>query len=299
MRRPPLLAAGARVALVAPSGPLRGEEDLQRAVDNVRSFGWQPVVAEHALERDGYFAGADELRLADLNRAIVDDSVAAIWCLRGGYGAMRLLDGVDFESLRAKPKALIGYSDITALHAAVGVRAGLVSYHGPTARATLTDFSRSSLERALSTDIDPCGSAVGAATLRAGVARGTLVGGNLALVASLCGTPYAPVLDGAILVLEDVNEAVYRIDRMLVQLRLSGMLARCAALLLGAFTNAPEEEGTGGSRALADVFHETAERLRVPVLAGIPIGHIDNQWTLPLGAVAEVDAGARTVHVLP
>lgn len=294
-RRPPPLTAGARVALVAPAGPLRGEEDLARAVRNVRALGWEPVVGDHALSRRGYFAGDDADRLADFNGALADPAVDAIWCLRGGYGSMRLLDGVDYATLRRAPKAIIGYSDITALHAAIGVRCELITWHGPTARAVLTPFSRDSLARALTAAGDPCGEAPDARTVRPGIARGPLAGGNLALLAALVGTPYAPRLDGAILVLEDVNEAVYRIDRMLRQLMLASLLARCSGIVFGRFTNCTEESDDG-ARTLDEVIEETAETLGVPCLAGVPVGHVDDQWTLPLGATTTLDAGARTLH---
>lgn len=298
MRRPPLLGPGARVALVAPAGPLEGAADLERAIANVRSFGWEPRVGAHVMARAGYFAGPDAERLADLNRALGDDEIDGVWCIRGGYGAMRLLDGIDYAALRQRPRALIGYSDITALHAAVGPRCELVSFHGPTGRAELTDFSRRSLQQAVASGDDPLGGATGAETLVPGIARGPLAGGNLALLAALCGTPYAPSLDGAVLVLEDVNEAVYRIDRMLVQLRLAGLLARCAGIVFGAFTHADEEEGTGGARTLAEVLREAAVEVGVPCIAGAPVGHIPDQWTLPLGATAELDASARTLHLI-
>jgi len=144
MRSPSPLKEGSRVALVAPSGPLRGYADLERAITNTRMLGWEPVIGAHALERDTYLAGNDESRRADLNKFIADDSIDGIWCIRGGYGAMRLLNSLDYVAWRDKPKALIGYSDITALHAAVGPRADLVTYHGPTARTELTFSSASS-----------------------------------------------------------------------------------------------------------------------------------------------------------
>jgi muramoyltetrapeptide carboxypeptidase len=298
MRRP-TLGAGARVALVAPAGPLRGEDDLRRARDNVRSFGWEPVDGESVLAREGYLAGADGQRLADLNRAIADEDVDAIWCVRGGYGAMRILENVDYASLRRRPKAIIGYSDITALHSAVTTRCELVSFHGPTARAALTSFSRDSLERA-TTGADPCGVAATARTLYEGRARGRLIGGNLALLCSLAGTKFEPDYDGAILVLEDVNEAVYRIDRMLTQLRLAGQLARCSAIVFGQFTDIPIDapEESLGARTLDDVFGEIAETTRVPCIAGAPVGHLADQWTLPLGAHAELDADERRLRIL-
>lgn len=296
LRRPPLLAPGARVALVSPAGPLRGAEDLARAVANARALGWEPVVGEHVLERRGYFAGDDALRLADLDRALRDPSIDGVWCVRGGYGTMRLLDGIDWTALSARPKALLGYSDITALHCALAARSGLASYHAPTARAELTDFSRTSLERAAVRGKDPCGAIAGARTVRGGSAEGRLAGGNLALLASLAGTPYMPSLDGAILVLEDINEAVYRIDRMLTQLRLAGLLQRVAGLVFGAFTDCPEE-ADDGARSLDEVIDEVAAALGVPCVAGAPVGHIAEQWTLPLGLTATLDATAGTLHV--
>jgi muramoyltetrapeptide carboxypeptidase len=280
---------------VAPSGPLH-EIDVQHAVESARSFEWEPVVGAHVLERDGYLAGSDEHRLADFNRFAADDDVDGIWCIRGGYGAMRLLDSLDYDAWRRRPKVLIGYSDITAFHAALGAHAKLVTYHGPTARSVLTDFTRASFTRAVVDGCNSCGTAPDASVLRGGTGRGRLVGGNLALVASLMGTPYELSLDGAILVLEDVNESVYRIDRMLTQLRLSGALDRLAGIAFGRFTEIPDD-ATNAERPLDDVLQEVADRTNVPCLAGVPLGHIDDQWTVPLGATAELDADAKTLNV--
>lgn len=298
MRRPPLLAPGARVALVSPAGPLRGESDLARAADNARALGWIPVPGAHVLARDGYFAGDDAARLDDLNRALRDPSVDAVWCARGGYGAMRLLPAIDYDALARHPKPILGYSDITALHLAVQRRCGLVSFHAPTARAVLTPFTRASLERAVMAGTDPCMPGEAAPRMiRSGAARGVLAGGNLALVASLVGTPYAPVLDGTILVLEDVNEAIYRVDRMMQQLLLSGALQGCRGIVFGHCTSCAEESDDG-ARRLDDVLAEIAHILDVPCIVGVPLGHIADQWTLPLGAEAELDAAAGTVRVL-
>jgi muramoyltetrapeptide carboxypeptidase len=296
-RAPPPLAPGARVALVAPAGPLRGPDDLDRAIANVRALGWEPVVSANALARTGYFAGGDEVRAADFNDALRDARIDGIWCLRGGYGAMRVLDRIDWSALRGRPKPILGYSDVTALHGAIARQAGIVSYHAPTARATLSAFSRASLERAVVRGEDSCGVADRARVLRPGRARGRLEGGNLAVFAALVGTPYLPPLDGAMLVLEDVNEAVYRIDRMLAQLRLSGALHGVRAIIFGECTNCPEE-ADDGARTLDDVLLELADWLRVPCLAGVPIGHVPEQWTVALGAEGEVDAGARTLRTM-
>ena len=151
----PTVPAGSRVALVAPAGPLKIPNDIDRALENCRMLGWEPVVGEHARQKFSYFAGHDDERLHDLNHALRDDGIDAIWCMRGGYGAMRLLDGLDYESLRRRPKALIGYSDITAFHCAVQACCELSSLHGPTARGTLTPFAERSL-RAAVTGADSC-----------------------------------------------------------------------------------------------------------------------------------------------
>lgn len=295
MIRPPKLRASARVALVSPAGPLRGESDVTRAEENARALGFTPVVAPHARNQSGYLAGSDDERVADLNAAIADRSIDAIWCIRGGYGAMRLLPRINFPALAAHPKPLIGFSDITAIHCAVQRACSLITYHGPTARTTLDPMTRASLEAALD-HRESCGEAPSARTLREGRATGRIIGGNLALIASLVGTPWAAQLDGAILLLEDVNEPVYRVDRMMRQLLLSGSLTGCRGILFGHCTNCEEEADGGGSRPLDEVLTEIADELDVPCLAGIPLGHIDSQWTIPLGVHGSFDTASRSVR---
>ena len=295
-RAPPPLAVGARVALVSPAGPLRGPDDLHRAIANVRALGWEPVVSHHALARTGYFAGDDEARAADLNDALRDRRIDGVWCLRGGYGAIRVLDRVDWSALRGQAKPILGYSDVTAMHGAIARQAGIVSYHAPTARTPLSPFSRASLERAVMRGEDSCGVAERARVVRPGRARGRFEGGNLAVFTALVGTPYLPPLDGALLLLEDINEPVYRIDRMLAQLRLSGALHGVRGLIFGDCTNCPEESDDG-ARTLDDVLQEVADWLRVPCLAGVPIGHVTEQWTVGLGAMGELDCDEKRVTV--
>jgi muramoyltetrapeptide carboxypeptidase len=295
-RRVKPLESGARVALVSPAGPLQKPDELPRALDNVRTLGWEPVVAAHATEKNGYLAGSDRDRLDDINRALRDPSIDALWCLRGGYGTIRILSGIDYNALARSPKAIIGYSDITALHAAVQRECELITYHGPTAREPLTDFSRDSLERAVGAQIDPCGTAPKGREIRAGRAQGRLVGGNLAVLTSLCGTQFMPDLNGGILILEDIGEPVYRIDRMLQQLKLSGVLSGCTAIVFGECVKCPDDAG-GGGRPFDEVLGEIARALDVPCLAGVPVGHVDKQWTIPLGAMAEVDTEERTLNV--
>jgi muramoyltetrapeptide carboxypeptidase len=299
MRPYPPIPGGSRVALVAPAGPLRLPNDLDRAADNARTLGWEPVIGANVREQSAYFAGADDQRLADLNAALRDDDVTAIWCLRGGYGAMRLLDGIDYDAWRRKPKAIIGFSDITAFHCAAARRAHVQSIHGPTARGKLTPFAERSLRDAALREANPCGDMPGATTLAGGRAHGRLTGGNLAILLALHGTRYQPDYNGAILVVEDVNEAPYRIERMLLTLRLSGDLQRCAGLVFGSFTNTGETEdrALGGRRTVKEVLEEAAKAAGIPAVCGAPVGHIDDQWSVPMGATADFDADAKTLTV--
>lgn len=296
LRAVPSLLSGARVALIAPAGGLRGPSDVEEAIGNARALGWEPVVGKHALEKAGYFSGTDANRVADLNSALNDPRIDGVWCIRGGYGTMRILSDVDFAALTRRPKAVIGFSDATALHAAIQGSCKIISYHGPVARGDLTDFSRESLARAVVERTDSCGLAPNARTIRGGRAEGILAGGNLAVLTALCGTPYAPDLSGGILVLEDIREPTYRVDRMLRQLYLSGMLHEVRALVFGACTDC-RDTTESGTRTLEELLSEMADLLSVPCMMDIPVGHIADQWTLPLGATAELDADARTLNV--
>lgn len=308
--RPPRLASGSRVALVAPAGPLLELDDIRRAEALCRALDYQPVVGDHAAGHYGYFSGTDAERLADLNTALQDPAIDAVWCLRGGYGVTRILDGVNFEALARHPRAVIGYSDITALLAAVVQRAGLVAFHAPTARAEMPPFSRHHFVRVLggAAQPDPFEPLVAPAdvlvphanrvvVLRGGVAEGRLAGGNLTLLQCLVGTPYFPDLDGALLFLEDVNEHLYRIDRMLAHLRMIGALSRLAGVLVGRFTGL-KRHMNDGALGVGEVLAHYLGPLGVPVAHGLPIGHIEDQWTMPVGTRARFDADAGTVTLL-
>jgi muramoyltetrapeptide carboxypeptidase len=296
--RPPRLLAGSRVALVSPAGPV-AEEAVEAALARCAQFGLEAVLSANARARHGYLAGPDALRLGDLQHAIDDASIDAVWALRGGYGTTRLLADVRTDCLRTKPRAFIGFSDNTALHARLA-HAGLVTFHGPHPGAACPDFTTACFRRVLfdgraagelpwpETDDAPT-------TMVPGVATGRLAGGNLTVLASLCGTPWGVSFRDRILVLEDVGEATYRLDRAWTQLRLSGCLDGVRGVVLGRFTNRPERPG---ERPFADVLTELVAPLGVPVLMDAPVGHVDQQWTLPFGVAARLDAGARTLEIL-
>lgn len=299
MIRPPALRPGARIALVAPAGPL-GDGAVDRAIDRVRAWGFEAVPGAHVRKRHGYLSAMDPERAQDLNAALADDSVDAVWCLRGGYGVMRILPDVDWESLARRPRAVIGFSDNTALHLGIQ-RMGMTSFHGPhPATNELNDFSRDSLLLAL-TSTDAPGAlpfpadAPPAAAITGGAAEGRLVGGNLSLIAATLGTPYAIDANGAILFLEEVGEASYRVDRLLQQLRLAGVLDGVAGIALGAFTEGGDDADSPG---VLDVLADVLGGLGVPVAHGFPFGHVDDNWTLPVGVRARLDADAGTVELL-
>jgi muramoyltetrapeptide carboxypeptidase len=308
--KPPKLIQGNRVALVAPAGPLLEKDDLTRAEALCRALGYDPVLGKSAYARHGYLAGTDQERLADLNSALADPSIDALWCIRGGYGSIRLLGEVNYAALAHQPKALIGFSDITLLLNAFTRLTGVVTFHGPVARSSMPAFSRWHFERVLSRAEVPGRLARMPAapdvlipqenrivTLRGGVAEGRLAGGNLTLLQCLIGTPYFPDLDGAILFLEDVGEDLYRVDRMLAHLRLVGALRRLSGVLIGRFT-CLERSGRDGALGFDEVLASYFGPLGIPVAYGFPIGHIDAQWTLPLGILARLDADAGEVELL-
>jgi muramoyltetrapeptide carboxypeptidase len=308
--RPRMLKAGSRVGLVAPAGPLLERDDLARGQELCRALGYEPVLFPNTGRAYGYLAGTDDERVADLNAAFADSSLDAVWCLRGGYGLTRILPRIDYKSLAKSPKAVIGYSDITALLCAIYKEVGLVSFHGPIALSSLSPFSRWHFDRILTTP-SPAGRLGRVAppadvlvpgdprivTLNGGVATGRLVGGNLSLLQCLLGTRFAPDFEGAILFIEDVGEAVYRIDRMLSHMKLAGALEKLAGVVVGQFTEmtrGDDDGALGFDEVLANFFLP----LRIPVAYGFPFGHVTEKWTLPIGVKAKLDASAGELEIL-
>jgi muramoyltetrapeptide carboxypeptidase len=297
--RPHKLKEGDLVALVAPSGPVPPDR-AAAAVDVLSGWGLRIRMGAYALGKHTFFAGTDEERLDDLNGALRDEEVRGVLCLRGGYGMQRIVDDVDFDAVKADPKLVMGFSDITALHLALWCETGLATVHGPVAAQFDKGAGSPTVRgayKALMTgeDItvvaDPHESTFRVRT--GGTAEGTLLGGNLAMLAATVGTRHAPDLAGAILLIEDVAEAPYRIDRMLTHLLRAGWLAQVQGVAVGQFTDCMDE----GRTTPEDVLAERLAALGVPVLGGLPIGHGDQHAAVGLGMPAVLDADAGTLMV--
>ncbi|GAA2505150.1 LD-carboxypeptidase [Actinocorallia cavernae] len=294
--RPPRLAPGARVAVVAPSGPVP-EERVQAGLDVLRGWDLDPVVMPHVLDRDselGYLAGTDADRAADLQNAWCDPSVAAVLCARGGYGAQRMADLVDWDALRAAgPKVFLGFSDITHLHQAFATRLGLATLYGPVAAGI--DFIKSTraqehLKATLFAPETVRTIATTGTALVPGRARGVTLGGYLGGLAADLGTPLARTgARGGLLMIEDVTELPYRIDRLLTQLLRSGWLDGVAGIGLGSW------ERCGPYEEVRAVLADRLGGLGVPVCEEMGFGHCADALTIPFGAEAELDADAGTL----
>ena len=325
---PPRLRPGDTIFFAAPAGQL-DRERMERARARLEARGYRVIARDDLYAAEGYLAGSDERRAAELMQGFADPEVDALFLGTGGYGVMRILDRLDWETIRRNPKVVIGYSDITALHAALFRRAGLVAFHSPLAMWTLggeqeaEPFTLTWFWRAV--EEAPPGAGIGAGpsfagpcdypidvpveapqpyALAPGRARGRLVGGNLSMVVALEGTPYAVETRGRVLLLEDVGEASYRIDRMLRQLELAGRLDGLAAVILGQFTRETAREDAPRDPdpryTIEGVLKQYFGSRGIPVIANFPLGHHTMNATLPIGGIVEVDADSEppTVWVL-
>lgn len=290
------------MAIVAPASPVRFPDRLSAGIELLASWGLEPVRMPSLSASHGFLAGTDGARLADLHAAWADPDIRGIVCARGGYGCQRVADALDIEAVRADPKVFVGFSDVTALHLALGRRAGLVTFHGPTAEwnAERTgETAAASLRRALMNPA-PLGALSGPAlrSLRGGRANGPLVGGNLSMVSASVGTPDEPDTTGALLLLEDVGERPYRVDRMLRHLRRAGLVDRAAGLVFGEFVDCEETRPGRGSHSLGTVLTEFTADVGLPAVAGLPIGHGRGQLTVPLGVATELDGSGASVTLV-
>ncbi|MDG2380314.1 MAG: LD-carboxypeptidase [Pirellulaceae bacterium] len=307
--RPPGLQQGDTIMLVAPSGSI-SDERIEMAKEQLLALGYRIRVQDDATNEYGYLAGDDARRAAELMSAFRQPDVAAVFPMKGGYGATRILDRLDYEVIRQNPKILVGYSDITALHLALAAKANLVTFHSPNGstgfapETGMNDYAAKYFWRSILADQNgessspiiyesPAGSTpIGA--MRPGMAQGRLTGGNLTLISSLMGTSYEIQTTGRVVFLEDVGEAPYRIDRYLSQLKLAGKLRDPAAVILGQFTDCDADAGLSLQQVFKDYFGDVP----YPVITNFPAGHVSSNATLPMGTRVEVDADQRRVTVL-
>jgi muramoyltetrapeptide carboxypeptidase len=308
--RPKRLRPGDTVGLVDPASATWEPVDVDVVEESLKALGLKAKRGPNLLNRRGYFAGTDEQRAADLNAMFADPQVRAIQCVRGGWGSARLLPLLDWARLARSPKILLGYSDVTALLLSLHAKTGLVTFHGPVGISPWNRFNVEWFRRVL---LD--GEAVTFANLKEigedaltqtenriqtitpGTARGRLLGGNLTVLTTIIASGYLPEWDSCVLFIEDVQEAPYRIDRMLTQLRLAGILQKARAVIFGNCTKCDPGDGFG-SLTITDVLQDHLAPLRVPAWRGAMIGHIERQFTLPIGIDVEVDATAGTIKML-
>ena len=306
--RPTRLHPGDTIGLVAPASVTYESLQLQIALEALEAMGLKAKVGPHVMDRYGYLAGKDEDRALDINAAFADPEIDAVFALRGGWGASRLLPFLDFDLIAKNPKIFLGYSDITSLLNAIYAKAGVVTFHGPNVMSRWNEFTYRGMREVLfdaraSTYSNPeviendlVARKHRTQTINGGQATGHLIGGNLTLMSALVGTPYFPNASGAILFLEDVGEAIYRVDRMITQLKLSGVLGQVSGIVFGHFTDVTPNPGLGNF-ALMDILNQHCEPLGVPCYFGAMIGHVEQQSTVPVGAVAEMDAGAGVLRL--
>jgi len=309
MKFPPRLKPNDVVALVSPAGAASSEQGILDAIRNIESLGLRVKRMRSVGQSWGYLGGSDEQRANDLNAAIRDEEVAGIICLRGGYGSMRILPLLDYDGFAKTPKVLLGYSDITALLNAFARKSGVITFHGPIAEAKFLGFEGENLRRAIldgqELGVFPNPSELSGdpvfpplRTIISGRSKGRLIGGNLSLIEPCVGTAYGPDFTDAILFLEDVAEAPYRVDRMLTSLWLRGELQKLKGIVFGDFRLPRDEPAEPGSDSFSmnQVFDNLRMWLSCPIFCGLHAGHIRDKLTLPIGGMVEMDAELQTLR---
>jgi muramoyltetrapeptide carboxypeptidase len=304
--KPPRLRIGDRVGLVSPATAAFETEQTKIWIEALESLGFEVVLGDNYFARHGYFAGDDKARASDINAFFEDPNIKMIFA-RGGWGSPRLLPHLDYEMIRNNPKVLLGYSDATALITAVHVKTGLVTFHGPSPlhvfsaehfRRVTMDGERYTLKNpTFLTENTLVQTENRIQTITGGTATGKILGGNLSLLTAVMGSDYLPDWEGSILFIEDVQEAVYRIDRMMTELSLAGVLGKIKGFVLGRCTECGPGGGFG-SLTMEDMIAEHIKPLGIPAFAGSMIGHIDAQFTIPLGIDVTIDADAGTIELL-
>ena len=307
--KPPRLGAGDTVGLINPAGATFHPDDVAVARELLAALGLKMKAGEHLLDRHGYLAGSDIDRASDINSMFADKEVTAILTLRGGWGCNRLLDLLDYILIAKNPKILMGYSDITSLLLALNAKTGLVTFHGPVGVSSWNKYSTDyvkkllfnaetfSMENPKETGDHLIRRKDRVLTINGGKAGGRLLGGNLSVLTAMVGSEFLPDFKGNILFLEEVGEEIYRVDRMLTQLKLAGILDDISGFVFGKCSDCGPGKGYG-SLTLEEVLDDHIKPLGVPAWYGSMIGHIENKFTIPLGVEAEIDADIGRISLL-
>ena len=308
--KPPRLKSGDKLGIVAP-GSYISEEELQDSIKNLNQLGFETTHSEKILLQSGYFAGSDKDRADDLMEKFLDKSVKGIVCARGGYGCSRILPMLDYDVIRSNPKILIGYSDITALLYGIYQKSGLITFHGPVGTSSFNDYSVDNFKRVLmnpersktfkNSTSGEDENVYGVTSIVKGKGKGRLVGGNLSIMVSLIGTEYDVDYSGKIIFIEEVGEEPYRVDRMLTQLIQAGKFDHAAGIMMGIFRKCEVKENsdlTAKSFNLMEVLQDRFGNFKIPVVYGMSFGHVKDKFTIPFGALAELDANKHTFTLL-
>lgn len=290
--KPPRLREGDRIGILAPAGPVL-QEELQPGLNYLESLGFETVCSPHLFEQAGYLAGEDKARLKDLHAMFRDRKVRAILCARGGYGSHRILEKLDYSLFKQNPKILVGYSDITALSFALLKNSGTITIHGPVLRDLLKGGGRNAglLLKLMTSQELPTVTFPQGVSIHKGRAQGVVLGGNLSLICHLIGTPFLPSFRGKLLFIEEKGESLYRIDRMLTHLLLSGEVQKCAGLMVGTFKEC------GDPASVIDLVSERFSRLNMPIVTGLPVGHGEDNVPLPVGVRAVLDTKTMRLDI--
>ncbi len=304
---PKRLKPGSVIGLITPASGLSNLNELKRVEHTIKYFGWSAKWGKNVGKQSPYYDTINK-RLDDLHAMFRDPEVDAVFTVQGGYGSSQLLDSIDYDLIRKNPKVFLGYSDITALHLAINKMCNMVTFHGPVAMSILTSYTIRHFRKAIS-NTEPIGLVTNPPpggdeskpnhklrAIRPGIATGRLVGGNLAQISSLIGTRYEIDTRGAILFLEEIDEATYQIDRMLTQLRRAGKLDQAEGIILGEFVECDPLDNNW-FRSLDEVLDNNLGGLKIPVLYGLTIGHTNDQLTLPLGVMATLNADAGALEI--
>ncbi len=311
--KPPRLKVGDTVGLISPAGYI-DRKDIEDIKKDLAALGLKVKLGTHILSRYGYLAGTDANRAADVNAMFAEPSVQAILPMKGGWGCNRILPLLDYSLIRSHPKIIMGLSDITSLLVGINAKTGLVTFHGPTGQSTWNPFTVDYVKRVLFKGeaftlqnlkgSDNTTSQTRVQAIAPGKAKGKLVGGNLSVLAAMVGSAYLPSWKGTILFVEEIGEEVYRVDRLMTQLKLAGVLEQIAGFVFGQCTDCDrltrENSQKDGeeSLTLAQVLRDHIQPLGIPAWSGSAIGHIKNKYTLPIGMEVEIDADRGIIHLL-